>query len=98
MQKPLWNEELGLGVSIKTKFQQMLPSMGTANPPYISRTYLTWIHIFHADNLPSRITLQSHNHYTKFETFVKPRNIRLFDSSYKSTLKNFASSSGYLLL
>lgn len=33
---------------------------------------------------------------TNFESFVKPRNVRLFDSRYKSRLKNFAT--GYLLL
>lgn len=68
----------------------MLPSMETA---YIYSMRLEFIFftliISLQESLYNLIT-------TNFESFVKPRNVRLFDSRYKSRLKNFAT--GYLLL
>lgn len=68
----------------------MLPSMETA---YIYSIRLEFIFftliISLQESLYNLIT-------TNFESFVKPRNVRLFDSRYKSRLKNFAT--GYLLL
>lgn len=68
----------------------MLPSMETA---YIYSIRLEFIFF-------TLITSLQESLYnlitTNFESFVKPRNVRLFDSRYKSRLKNFAT--GYLLL
>lgn len=68
----------------------MLPSMETA---YIYSIRLEFIFftliISLQESLYNLIT-------TNFESFVKSRNVRLFDSRYKSRLKNFAT--GYLLL
>lgn len=68
----------------------MLPSMETA---YIYSMRLEFIFF-------TLITSLQESLYnlitTNFESFVKPRNVRLFDSRYKSRLKNFAT--GYLLL
>lgn len=70
----------------------MLPSMETA---YIYSMRLEFIFF-------TLITSLQESLYnliaitTNFESFVKPRNVRLFDSRYKSRLKNFAT--GYLLV
>lgn len=70
----------------------MLPSMETA---YIYSIRLEFIFftliISLQESLYNLIAIR-----TNFESFVKPRNVRLFDSRYKSRLKNFAT--GYLLL
>ena len=74
------------------RIQRMLPSMETA---YIYSIRLEFIFftltISLQESLYNLIAIR-----TNFESFVKPRNVRLFDSRYKSRLKNFAT--GYLLL